>query len=108
MQLKGLVRFFTIAMIVVCIYQLVFTYVAGRYEKKASSYAMNRVKDNNCESLYPNDVAAQQQCIEAYKSEQKQKYLDSMDNEVALNYFVTKYTLGDCRNQQLSLGLDLQ
>ncbi len=108
MQLKGLVRFFTIALLIVCLYQLAFTLVANRYENKASKYAIDRSADNDCAALFPNDLAAQQLCMEELKNEWKQNYLDSMDNEVVLNYLFKKYTLAECRSYQLNLGLDLQ
>ena len=43
MRGKGLVQFFSVAMILVCIYQLSFNIVTTRVESRAQSYAESKV-----------------------------------------------------------------
>lgn len=44
MQLKGLVRFFTVLLIVYSLYQLSFTWLVKNHEKKMEAKARNYVK----------------------------------------------------------------
>jgi len=44
MQLKGLVRFFTVALILISLYQLSFTFVVRNFEKKQRSQATIQAK----------------------------------------------------------------
>jgi SecD/SecF fusion protein len=83
MQNKGAIRLFAILFALVCLYQLSFTWVTSRIEKKASEYA----KGN-------------------YKKEYA--YLDSVSSQVVYNLGVVKYTFRDCQERQLNLGLDLK
>ena len=46
MQLKGLVRFFTVLLIIYSLYQLSFTYFVRNHEKKMEAKARNYVKEN--------------------------------------------------------------
>ena len=46
MQLKGLVRFFAILLVIICLYQLSFTYFVRSYEKDVMSKAESWVKRN--------------------------------------------------------------
>ena len=46
MQLKGLVRFFAIALIVISVYQLHFTWVVNNHESKMKDKAERFVKAN--------------------------------------------------------------
>jgi len=79
MQNKGLVRLFAIALSLVCIFYLSFSVVTSHYNKKAKEYANgDKMKEYN--------------------------YLDSIGSEkVWLNY-----TLKECREKEINLGLDLK
>ena len=46
MQLKGLVRFFAIALILICLYQLSFTWIVRNYENTMNEKAELWVKAN--------------------------------------------------------------
>jgi SecD/SecF fusion protein len=83
MKSKGAVKFFAIALAVVCLFQLSFTFIAGRIEKKADSYA-------NGDPV------------------KKRRYLDSVSRETALNIGIRKYTYLDVKERELNLGLDLR
>ena len=79
MQNKGLVRLFAIALALVCIFYLSFSIVTSHYSKMAKEYAKgDKMKEYN--------------------------YLDSIGSEkVWLNY-----TLKECREKEINLGLDLK
>ncbi len=97
MQAKGLVKFFGIALVLVCLYQLSFTFFANRVEGQAQSYAEDK-------------VAAVSDPVEQAKqlSEQKRRYLDSVSTEQVVNLGVTSFTYKELKERQLNLGLDLQ
>ena len=79
MQNKGLVLSFTIALVLVCLFYLSFNVVTSHYNKQAKEFAQGNV-------------------MEEYR------YLDSLSTEkVWLNY-----TLKECREKELNLGLDLK
>ena len=63
MQNKGLVKLFAILFGLICIYQLSFTYVAGRVEDEAKAFAEAKVPNTQA------DYIAKREAIEA-------KYLD--------------------------------
>ena len=57
MQLKGLVRFFAIALILICLYQLSFTWIVRSHEKSMDEKAGLWVKANypSSEKKYPDN-----------------------------------------------------
>jgi len=79
MQNKGLVRLFAIALALVCIFYLSFSFVTGHYNNQAKEYAKgDKLKEFN--------------------------YLDS----VASTKVWLGYTLKECREKEINLGLDLK
>ncbi len=108
MQNKGFVKTFAIALSLVCLFYLSFTFVTRHYDKKAVEFATayatkNAGKDTQ---LYDN----------LYQT-QYNHYLDSMSTEkVWLNFDWTGwsklentgYTLKECREKEIGLGLDLK
>ena len=79
MQNKGLVRLFAIALTLVCIFYLSFSVVTNSYNKKAKEYALgDKMKEFN--------------------------YLDSIASEKVW----LGYTLKECREKEINLGLDLK
>lgn len=83
MKIKGAVKFFTIALVIVSLFQLSFSLVTYRVEQKAKAYA-----DGNLEK--------------------ESAYIDSIGREVVYNIGVKKYTYLQCKAHELNLGLDLQ
>ena len=61
MQLKGLVRFFAIALILICLYQLSFTWIVRSHEKSTEQRATAQVKANflSPEIKYPGNKELQ-------------------------------------------------
>ena len=79
MQNKGFVKVFAVLLTLVCLFYLSFSFVTNRYNKKAAEYASG---DAVKESLY----------------------LDSLSTEKVW----LGYTLKECREMEISLGLDLK
>ena len=81
MQNKGIVKFVAVMLILVCIFYLSFSFVTRHYENKAAE-------------------------ISALKGEEAGKaYLDSLMNE---KVYFGAYTLRECREMEIGLGLDLK
>jgi SecD/SecF fusion protein len=79
MQNKGLVRLFAVALTLVCLFYLSFSFVTGTYNTKAKEYAAgDKLKEYN--------------------------YLDSIASEKVW----LGYTLKECREKEINLGLDLK
>ena len=80
MQNKGFVRVFAILLTLVCVFYLSFSFVTRYYTNKAKEYAKGDEKV-------------------------EQDYLDSLANE---KVWFGNWTLKDCREMEISLGLDLR
>jgi SecD/SecF fusion protein len=95
MKLKGLVWFFTIALISISLYQLSFTLVTSNFENKITSKA-DKLVDPNLKGE-----------ARIFAIKDKARFmLDSLsDKEI---YPILGTTYQDCKSQQLNLGLDLQ
>ena len=88
MKNKGTVIFFSIALALVTIYHLSFTFVTKRVEDAAKVA-------NTIDGTLDRD---------AYKA-----HLDSMDRVDVYNFFgLAKYNYSECKQRELNLGLDLQ
>lgn len=84
MQNKGFVRLFAIALALVCCFYLSFSFVTSRWDSKAKAYA----HDDNGE----------------YSNDKYLNYLDSVSGESVW----LGYTLKECREKEINLGLDLK
>ena len=80
MQNKGFVKVFAILLTLVCLFYLSFSFVTRYYNNKAKQYAKG------------DEVA-------------EQAYLDSLANE---KVWFGNWTLKDCREMEIGLGLDLK
>lgn len=101
MRGKGLIIFFSIALILICIYQLSFNVVTSRIENRADEIAEANVLKGKLNQDLPDTV------ITAIRMA-RQHYLDSVSNEEVFNIGIANFTYQDCKDQQLNLGLDLQ
>src|SRR3989337_1981449 len=88
MQNKGLIIILTVVIAALCLYYLSFTYVSSGVAKDAIEYATN--SDG---------------VVDLSK---KQNYLDSVWNIPVYNLFGAEYTYKEVKDNELSLGLDLQ
>ena len=101
MQNKGFVMTFAILLTVVCLFYLSFTFVTksyeGKAEKFATAYASEHAKDN-------------QQLYEELYNQEYNRYLDSMSTEKVwpIRNDSIGYTLKECREKEIGLGLDLK
>ncbi|MBU3676943.1 MAG: protein translocase subunit SecDF, partial [Chitinophagaceae bacterium] len=100
MQLKGLVKIFTIALILISLFQLSFTFVVNNFEKKQAAFVERQVKTEN-----PNLTG---EALEIAKADKLRFVLDSMSSKTVMNLGLTKYSYQEAKDQQLNLGLDLQ
>ena len=100
MQLKGLVKFFTVALIVFALYQLSITFVVRNQEKKMQAQADREVAAAN--------PGASKDSLEKLSTARFQAISDSMQGEVIFNAGFKKYTLEAAKEEELKLGLDLQ
>lgn len=101
MQLKGLVKFFTAALILISLYQLSFTMVARNVEKKAMAKAEKKAR------LEQPDAKGKQ--LEDLTNKYFEQITDSLQGETVMNVpLLKKYTYSDVKEQELNLGLDLQ
>lgn len=83
MKSKGAVKLFTIALVLVSIFQLSFTWVTSRVENKAREFA-------NGDPVL------------------ERTYLDSIAREPVYNLGFKKFTYLECKERELNLGLDLK
>ncbi len=101
MQLKGLVKFFTAALIVFALYQLSITFVVRNQENKMKAMAERDVKASNPGAISEDST---RKLFEA----RLQAITDSMQTETIFNIGIKKYTLEAAKEEELKLGLDLQ
>ncbi len=84
MQNKGAIRLVIITLILATIYQLSFTFFALKAKSDAKAYGHG----DYAKEIY---------------------YLDSMKNQKVYNFlWIKNYTLKECQDRQINLGLDLQ
>ena len=89
MQNKGAVRIFAIALALVCLYQLSFTWFSSRVEHRAAEYAKRAV-------VGITDPIEQEKALKQAEN----TYLDSMATETVYNFFwIRKYSYNDCKEQ---------
>lgn len=101
MQLKGLVKFFTAALILISLYQMSFTLIARNVESKAERQAEKLVRNE-----HP-DVKGDE--LKKLVETQLEKITDSMQGVTVFNFLgMKKYTYQEVKEQELNLGLDLQ
>ncbi|MBL7738269.1 MAG: protein translocase subunit SecDF [Chitinophagaceae bacterium] len=113
MQLKGLVRFFTILLIIYSLYQLSFTWFVRGHEKKMEAKAKSFVTVNYPAALakYPNNKDSQevyQEVLDKVYQERLKRLLDST-KDVTVTYGITgAISYQKAKAEELNLGLDLQ
>ncbi len=109
MQSKGAIKFLAIALALVCLFQLSFTFFTRSVEKDAVEYAENSDAAIVAKNLAQGNAAMENFLFDSIKARKEQYYLDSMSNEVIYNFaWIRKYTYKDCKSKELNLGLDLK
>lgn len=113
MQLKGLVRFFTVLLIIYSLYQLSFTLFVRSHEKKMEAKARTFVKNNYTPAAqkYPGNKDSQavyQETLDRAYQDRLKRLLDST-KDVTLTYGINgAVSYQKAKEEELSLGLDLQ
>src|SRR5688572_20375285 len=113
MQLKGLVRFFTILLIIYSIYQLSFTWFVRGHEKKMEARAASFVKVNypTAAEKFPGNKDSQsvyQEYLDNIQADRLKRLLDST-KDVTVSYGPTgAISYQKAKEEELNLGLDLQ
>lgn len=108
MQNKGLIRFLTYAFLLVCLFQLTFTVVTRRVEKRAKADVLAYVKRDSTQKvvnqLAGGDAIKAQIVSDSLAVQREAYYLDSMANEKVWFGF----TYRQCQAREINLGLDLK
>jgi len=100
MQLKGLVKIFTAALILFSLWRLSFTFIAHSVENKIEAQAQKAVN-----STAPEAKGAEREALvdAAYLH-----ITDSIRGENVFNFLGAKFTYQEIKEKELQLGLDLQ
>ena len=108
MQNKGLIKFLTWAFVLVCLYQLSFTFVTSRVEKNAAKAADAYVQSTTAQNLINTkshgDALYAQTLKDSLLIDREAQYLDSMASEKVY----LGYTYRQCQGREINLGLDLK
>ncbi len=104
MQNKGVIRFIAIALALVVIYQLSFTFFAASARQDAEEYAeeyAKKVKETQ------KNISAQE--LKALEKKETNNYLDSIAGETVYNFIgIREFTYRECQEREINLGLDLK
>ncbi len=101
MQLKGLVKFFTAALILISLYQLSFTFLVRGVEKKSHAQAERQARAAN-----PNATGTD---LQKLVEDRYSRITDSLQGEKVVSLLgMKKYTYQQAKANELNLGLDLQ
>ncbi|MES2628264.1 MAG: protein translocase subunit SecDF [Bacteroidota bacterium] len=101
MQNRGAIWLFTILLAIACLYQISFSFVTSGFEKEATQFG--KLKADSARIANPNLSSDEYDEIKDGFSE---KYLK--DNSTKEVYPVFGYTYSECKEKEISLGLDLQ
>jgi SecD/SecF fusion protein len=108
MQNKGLIKFLTWAFVLVCLYQLSFTFVTSRVEKNAAkaadAYVQSTTAQNFINTKSHGDALYAQTLKDSLLVDREAQYLDSMASEKVY----LGYTYRQCQAREINLGLDLK
>jgi SecD/SecF fusion protein len=88
MKNKGLIRFFAVVLAIISLYQLSFNFVVWRWDKKAETFAGKFAPEEHAAKL--------------------RYFKDSIGNVNIYNLGVSKFTYKECKEEAITLGLDLQ
>ena len=97
MQGKGIIKFFLVFMILICLYQFLLIFPTRSVESNAASYGTT-----NCTTLTEGEEKTA--CVKAAT----QNYLDSVSGETVFDIGILSYTYEELKAQQLAFGLDLK
>lgn len=108
MQNKGLIRFFAIALALVCLYQLSFSFITRKVERDARNYAQGEHFVSQAQELAAGDEIMFGYLRDSITRSKERFFLDSMMNVTVYNIGVAKYNYREVKERELNLGLDLK
>jgi SecD/SecF fusion protein len=113
MQLKPLVRFFTILLIIYSLYQLSFTWFVRNHEKKLEQTAKNYIAVNYATAAvkYPSNKDSQelyQLSLDSIYRDKLTRLKDSTKDETVTYGITGAISYQKAKTEELNLGLDLQ
>lgn len=100
MQLKGLVKFFTAALILFSLWRLSFTFIARNVDNKYNAMALKQVNQK-----FPNAQGTEK---DELVDREFVRITDSLRDEKAFGFLGMNYTYQELKSKELGLGLDLQ
>ena len=105
MQSKGAIRFVAVLLLLASFWQLSFTLVTNRQEKKAENYAEAKAVAAMQSSAYEKVAEADKAFyLDSIRKDESRRYIDSISSEKI--YF--GYTYKDVKAKAINLGLDLK
>ncbi len=108
MQHKGVVKFFAITFILVCLFQLSFTFISYYYSGKADDYANSPEVKTMARKMAQGNPLKEEYYYDSVSKSRLEYFNDSMASVNVFNILLKKYTLKDVREREINLGLDLK
>ncbi|HPC14085.1 MAG TPA: protein translocase subunit SecDF [Bacteroidales bacterium] len=108
MQNKGIVKFFAILFVLVCLFQLSFTFVSKHIESKGKSYATSPKAQALAKQIAKGDKFRELLVYDSLVKAREKFFFDSIADQVVYNIGVRKYTYKEVKERELNLGLDLK
>ena len=105
MQSKGAIRFVAILLMIASLWQLSFTLVTNRQEKKAEKYAEAKAEAAMQTAAFGKVAEGDRAFyLDSIRKDENRRYIDSISSEKI--YF--GYTYKDVKSKAINLGLDLK
>ncbi|MDD4603872.1 MAG: protein translocase subunit SecDF [Bacteroidales bacterium] len=108
MQNKGVIKFFVITFILVCLFQLSFTFIGYHYTGKAKDYANSASVKALAKQMAEGNTLEEEYFYDSISKARLEYFNDSMANITVYNILLKKYTLRDVKEREINLGLDLK
>ena len=112
MQSKGIIKFVAILLLIASLFQLSFTFVANRYEKKADQYAQEKIAKVMQDSAYLAKAGYatmteedQDKFVEKELAAAKREYIDTKLGDKKI---YCGYNIKAIQAKSINLGLDLK
>jgi len=97
MQGKGLISTIGILLLLVCLWQLSFTFLSSRFESKATEYAIEKTGLTDADPT-----------VDPLIRSARREYIDSIGDQEVINLGFTEMSYPSVKSNSLNLGLDLQ
>jgi SecD/SecF fusion protein len=108
MEHKGVVKFFAITFILVCIFQLSFSVISYYYSGKSDDYANSPQVKTMATQMAQGNPIKEEFYYDSISKSRLEYFNDSMASVDVFNILLKKYTLKDVREREINLGLDLK